>query len=45
MTVKQLIEILQKERQTKKVYLSLSSALVELKEDNINSLPWGINFR
>lgn len=45
MTVRELIELLQKERETKKVYLSLSSALVELKPDNLVSQQWGITFR
>ena len=45
MTVKQLIELLQKERETKKVYLSLSSATVELKQDNVVSQQWGLIFR
>jgi hypothetical protein len=43
--VQQLIELLQQQRRTKKVYLSGESGCVELKDDNIIDMPWGITFR
>lgn len=45
MTVKQLIELLQQQRSTKKVYLSGEAALIELNNDNVIDMPWGIIFR
>ncbi len=45
MTIKELIELLQAQRPTKKVYISLSSACVELKPENITDLPWGLIIR
>lgn len=45
MTVSQLIDLLMKQRPTKKVYHSLSGACVELKPEDILDLPWGIIIR
>lgn len=45
MTVQELIELLQKQRPTKKVYISGNAASVELTNDNIIDLPWGVTFR
>jgi hypothetical protein len=44
-TVRDLIELLQKERPTKKVHISNEYALVELKEENIVSQSWGVIIR
>lgn len=45
MTVSELIELLQKQRPTKKVYLSSGEACTEMKLDNVIDMPWGIIFR
>lgn len=44
MTVADLIELLQKERSTKRVYISRGSALVEAKFEDITIQQWGITF-
>ena len=44
MNVRELIDILQKERPTKKVYISRESALVELKPEEVTWQQWGIIF-
>jgi len=45
MVVKELIELLQLERSTKKVYISGEQALVEMKKDSVVSQQWGVIFR
>jgi hypothetical protein len=45
MTVQQMIELLQKQRPTKRVYISTGGACVEMKEENMIDLPWGITIR
>lgn len=44
MTVADLIEILQKERLTKRIYISREYALVEAKKDDVTIQQWGIIF-
>jgi hypothetical protein len=42
MTVQDLIELLSKQRPTKRIYNSSNAACVELKPEDIADLPWGI---
>jgi quinolinate synthase len=44
-TVRELIELLQQQRPTKKIYLSGGASCVEMKQDNVIDLPWGLTFR